>query len=127
LTSKTRERDKAKRTSAADMELSQRRADSVAQLLIHEGVSPAMLSAKGERSRGFLCNHFARGEMEARGESCLNEFVISSLKLKVGRKERRQKLCSSGYRRTSSKALEEPQAMAPPKIVGLSVGLVAYC
>jgi hypothetical protein len=29
--------------------------------------------------------------------------------------------------RTSSKALAEPQAMAPPKIVGLSVGLVAYC
>ena len=35
------------RTAAADMELAQRRADSVYRVLVHEGVSPVMLSAKG--------------------------------------------------------------------------------
>ncbi|MFZ3324871.1 MAG: OmpA family protein [Methylocella sp.] len=35
------------RTAAADVELAQRRADSVYRVLVHEGVSPVMLSAKG--------------------------------------------------------------------------------
>jgi len=56
-----------KRTSAADMELSQRRADSVAQLLIHEGVSPAMLSAKGNGSASVAV--VANGTMERRSST----------------------------------------------------------
>lgn len=35
------------RTAAADVELAQRRADSVYRVLVHDGVSPVMLSAKG--------------------------------------------------------------------------------
>jgi outer membrane protein OmpA-like peptidoglycan-associated protein/uncharacterized protein YidB (DUF937 family) len=57
----------SKRTSAADMELSQRRADSVAQLLIHEGLSPAMLSAKGNGSASVAV--VANGTMERRSST----------------------------------------------------------
>jgi outer membrane protein OmpA-like peptidoglycan-associated protein len=57
----------SKRTSAADMELSQRRADSVAQLLIHEGVSPAMLSAKGNGSASVAV--VANGTLERRSST----------------------------------------------------------
>jgi outer membrane protein OmpA-like peptidoglycan-associated protein len=57
----------SKRTSAADMELSQRRADSVAQLLIHEGVSPAMLSAKG--NGGASVAVVANGTLERRSST----------------------------------------------------------
>jgi outer membrane protein OmpA-like peptidoglycan-associated protein len=42
---------------AANMKLSQRRADAVRQLLVDAGVNPAMLSAKGYGSSESLANH----------------------------------------------------------------------
>jgi outer membrane protein OmpA-like peptidoglycan-associated protein len=44
------------RTAAADVELAQRRADSVYRVLVHEGVSPVMLSAKGYGSSPSLAS-----------------------------------------------------------------------
>jgi outer membrane protein OmpA-like peptidoglycan-associated protein/uncharacterized protein YidB (DUF937 family) len=55
------------RASASGVELSQRRADSVAEILIREGVSPAMLSAKGYGSPSLAA--FTGGTMEGRSST----------------------------------------------------------
>jgi outer membrane protein OmpA-like peptidoglycan-associated protein len=55
------------RMSAADMELSQLRADSVHLVLIQQGVSPAMLSAKGYGSASLSAS--TNGTMEGRSST----------------------------------------------------------
>src|ERR1019366_6297589 len=55
------------RMSAAGVELSQRRAESVSEILIHEGVSPAALSAKGYGSASVAA--LTNGAMEGRSST----------------------------------------------------------
>lgn len=55
------------RMSAAGVELSQRRAESVSEILVHEGVSPAALSAKGYGSASVAA--LTNGTMEGRSST----------------------------------------------------------
>jgi len=59
------------RTAAADVELAQRRADSVYRVLVHEGVSPVMLSAKGYGSSPSVAS--INGIMEGRSSKITDE------------------------------------------------------
>jgi OmpA-OmpF porin, OOP family len=59
------------RTAAADVELAQRRADSVYRVLVHEGVSPAMLSAKGYGSSPSVAS--INGMLEGRSSKITDE------------------------------------------------------
>jgi OOP family OmpA-OmpF porin len=59
------------RTAAVDVELAQRRADSVYRVLVHEGVSPAMLSAKGYGSSPSVAS--VNGIMEGRSSKIAGE------------------------------------------------------
>jgi len=59
------------RTAAADVELAQRRADSVYRVLVHEGVSPVMLSAKGYASSPSVAS--INGIMEGRSSKFTDE------------------------------------------------------
>jgi OOP family OmpA-OmpF porin len=58
-------------TPAANVELSQRRADSVYRVLVHDGVRPAMLSAKGYGSSPSVAS--INGIMEGRSSNIMGE------------------------------------------------------